>query len=219
MSIEYRGMSMMFSARPGEQDVNEADNMPSYVTIVPTGLDNPATVPQEEEDDTAVVKVPPEEEDNAEVTNMDYNVPKTAMINGLRCTVRDCAYNTDSQVPKDAKLLLKVQFLRMHTTDVHGVGTNDQDYAQHDVEVTAEVGHVDGDAPTMAKRMDKLHESFVGTNTDITAATVAELGDANGTTVPNGWSKSSSRSNKSKNRNKSRRSNIATSQRGWSVLS
>ena len=73
------------------------------------------------------------------------------------------------------------------------------------MEVNDEIEHADIDAPTMTKQKDQLHDSFVGENTDITAATIAELEDATGTTVPKGWTKSSSRSKKSKQRKKSRR--------------
>ena len=127
-------VSDVLVARPEEHSVTEADNMPRDVTIVPLGLDNPATVPQEGEDDTAVVK-------------MDCDAPIKAMTTGLRCVVG-------------------------------------QDCVQRDMVVNAEIVHVDSDAPTMTRQMDQLHKGFVDENADDTAATVAELGDANGTTVP-----------------------------------
>ena len=143
--------------------------------MVSIGLDDP-------------ISAPPEEEDNTEVINTDYNAPITAMVSGLRCTVSGCVYNTDSQLPKDADLLLKIQFLRLHTDNVHSVGADDHDYDQHGVEVNAEVVHVDSDALTMVKQMDQ------------------------------GWNTSPGRSKKSKKRNKSRRYNMESSDKGWSVL-
>ena len=76
------------------------------------------------------------------------------MRTGLRCTVDDCVYNTDSQVPADTDFPIKAQLLQIHASGVHNVGAVGQDYAQHGVEVNAEVVHVDSDAPTMIKQKD-----------------------------------------------------------------
>ena len=180
----------MFVARPEEQSIDEADNMPSYVPMVSIGLNNSTSVTPEEEGNTAVV-------------DMDYDAPIEIMETGLRC--KYCVYDTASQVPADTDIYHMVQLLQIHADVVHGVGVVNQDYDQHGVEVNAEVVHVDSDAPTMAKQMDQVHDGFVAKDTDITAATIAELADAAGTTVPKGWTKFSSRSNKSKQRKKSRR--------------
>ena len=152
----------MFVARPEEQNITEADNMPSDVTIVPMGLNIPGTVAPGEEVNTAVV-------------NMDCNAPITTMTTGLRCTIGACVYNTDSQVPKDTDFPIKVQLLQIHAVSVHNVGTVGQDYAQHGVEFNAEVVHVDSDASTMTKQKDEVNNSFVDAATDITATTIAEL--------------------------------------------
>ena len=93
-----------------------------------------------------------------------------------------------------------------------------QDCVQRDMVVNAEIVHVASAAPTKIRWMDQSHKGFVDDNADDTAATVAELGDANGTTVPEGWNKFSIRSNSSQKRYKPRRSNIESSATVWSKL-
>ena len=44
------------------------------------------------------------------------------MATGLRCTVHACEYNTDSQVPADTDLNIKVQLLQIHNSGVHEGG-------------------------------------------------------------------------------------------------
>ena len=44
------------------------------------------------------------------------------MATGLRCTVHPCEYNTDSQVPADTDLNIKVQLLQIHNSGVHEGG-------------------------------------------------------------------------------------------------
>ena len=199
-------------ARQEEQNITEADKLHGYVPMVPMGLGDPNSVPPEEENDTEVsvglhstTSVTPEEGVNIVDVKTDCHAPIATITTGFSCGMGGCKYNTDFDAPADTDIRIKAQLLRIHAGLVHSIGWDDQDCVQPDMGVNAEVVHVDSDAPTMTKQKDQLHESFVGENADITAATIADLEDATGTTVPKGWTKSSSRSKKSKQLKKSRR--------------
>ena len=91
----------MFVARPEEQYVTEPNNMPSDVTIVPMGLDSPATVAPEEEVNTAVVNV---DSDASTVTTQTDKVNNddvgaatdinATTIAELECPYANCKYVT-----------------------------------------------------------------------------------------------------------------------------
>ena len=165
-------------AKPEEQIINKADKLPGYVPMVSVGLNNPTSVTPAEE--------------------------------GLACFVANCGFVNTITMPDNVERVYKVQLMDLqirelqdHMVGVHGVELDDL-VCQHGMVVNAEVVQVNSDALARTNQKDELHESFVDENADITAATIAELEDAIGTTVPNGWTKSSSRSKKSKQRKKSR---------------
>ena len=191
--------SDMFVDSPEEQNINEADKLPGYVPMVSIGLEDPNSVPSRKEDGTEVSKG---------LNNPASITPEE----GLACPVTNCGFVTPLKVPDNVEkeykmrlMQLQMQELKIHVVDVHGIEVDGQDCVQQGMGVNAEVVHVGSDALTRTVQKDQLRDSFVGDRTDITAATIAELEDATGTTVPKGWSKSSSRSKKSKQRKKSRR--------------
>ena len=179
--------SYMSVARPEEQNIDEADKLPGYIPMVSLGLEAPNSVPPEEEDDTEVsvgllnpAPVTLEVGVNTKVINMDCNYSTKTMAEGLACSVANCRFVTTFKVPNNRTEYVTMRLMQLQMQELKG--------------------HYSG-AHGMV-----VHESFVSDDTDATTASIAELDDATGKTVPKGWTKSSSRSKKSKHRKKSGRS-------------
>ena len=193
---------MQDTFRNDENNVNKDDHVTSDAITPPIRMDTLPIAPQEGEVTADVVNqeenvsdmsvARPEEQSINEADKLPGYVPMVPI--GLEdptsvtpaevevaCSVADCGFVTTSKVPINGELAYEMQLVRlqMEELQLHTIGV-------HGVEV-------DG------------HESFVGDDADITAATLAELDVATGKTAPKGWTKSSSRSTKSKHRKKSKR--------------